>query len=225
MNLVIGTFERCYMPSASQSTLSYSSPCGDECPQSPSPDNVDYTSDALQPHAMLSVDEFSCIKSVIGISSPYNLLALSDHINKVINITLHCINKFKFCLLQRGLDKSILEWICNKNIGGYSPTLRVRALDSRALKAKSWRCCRCLNFFRSSQSSAPAPQSMSSATSSSNSFAKHFPRVVLYHGTEDVSVPAAICEEFRDALVAAGVQDVTQVMYNGYSHTDPILER
>ena len=69
------------------------------------------------------VDEMSCktleldaIKLFVGVSGPYNILSLSSHMQ------------------SRGLDHSILKWICKGDIARYSPTLHLdRIMKDAAL--------------------------------------------------------------------------------------------
>ena len=59
------------------------------------------------------------IKLFIGISGPYNLLALSSHMQ------------------SRGLDHSILKWICRGDVKKYSPVLHLDSIMSSCLSSVS----------------------------------------------------------------------------------------
>ena len=52
---------------------------------------------------------------------------------------------------------------------------------------------------------------------------RRVPPIFLFHGTADLSVPCHIAEEFYDALKTAGYR-VQMKLYEGKSHTDPIIE-
>jgi hypothetical protein len=56
--------------------------------------------------------DLSVIKLYIGISGPYNLQSLSNHVQ------------------GRGLDHSILEWICRGDLRRYSPSIQIEELLS-----------------------------------------------------------------------------------------------
>lgn len=124
----------------------------------------------------LSANELQHIKLIVGVSGPYNLQSLNDH--------LHI----------RGLDASILNWICKGNIDKYSPTLHLKktvdffSVKSRLMKEKL-----------------------------------HFPYVALFHGSDDKTVPAAISDELQSQFQRAGIDSECHI-YDGYSHTDAILE-
>ena len=70
------------------------------------------TSDPFDDHDALKLSE---IKLFIGVSGPYNLQALSSHMQ------------------SRGLDHSILKWICRGDIEKYSPTIQLDAVMARML--------------------------------------------------------------------------------------------
>jgi hypothetical protein len=63
--------------------------------------------------------DLTVIKLFIGISGPYNLLALSSHMQ------------------SRGLDHSILKWICRGDIKKYSPVLHLDSIMSTWLSTAS----------------------------------------------------------------------------------------
>jgi Carboxylesterase family len=63
--------------------------------------------------------DLTVIKLFIGISGPYNLLALSSHMQ------------------SRGLDHSILKWICRGDVKKYSPVLHLDSIMSRCLSTAS----------------------------------------------------------------------------------------
>ena len=59
--------------------------------------------------------KLSEIKLFVGVSGPYNLLALSAHMQ------------------SRGLDHSILKWICRGDVEKYSPALQLDAVMAQTL--------------------------------------------------------------------------------------------
>jgi hypothetical protein len=63
--------------------------------------------------------DLTVIKLFIGISGPYNLLALSSHMQ------------------SRGLDHSILKWICRGDVKKYSPVLHLDSIMSSCLSTAS----------------------------------------------------------------------------------------
>jgi prenylcysteine alpha-carboxyl methylesterase len=50
------------------------------------------------------------------------------------------------------------------------------------------------------------------------------PRMSIFHGTADRTVPCSVSEQFGASLREAGLEAVEYVAYQDWSHTDPILE-
>jgi prenylcysteine alpha-carboxyl methylesterase len=120
--------------------------------------------------------DLSDIKLVMGISGPYNLQALGHHLHR------------------RGLDSSILEWICRSDILKYSPTLAFQnIIDMRKSSTKHVKPLKC------------------------------FPPLALLHGKKDQTIPSDICVEFASTMQAGGVP-VTVQLFSESNHTDAILE-
>lgn len=136
----------------------------------------------------LSLAEFSCIKSFIGISGPYNLKSMMSHIH------------------IRGLDASILNSICQNQVELFSPSLCLRKMIFGD------------EYDNNSQVNSTYPFNIHIPA-----ILSHFPRVLLVHGSEDMSIPIHVCQEFADLLKYGNV-DVELKIYDGYSHTDPIVE-
>lgn len=57
----------------------------------------------------------------------------------------------------------------------------------------------------------------------SSDILSRFPPVALLHGTEDMSIPSEVCSELAGVLRSGGAQ-VCTTLFDGWSHTDPILE-
>lgn len=131
--------------------------------------------DKLSPK--LTCSDLEKIKLVIGVSGPYNLQVLQSHLHK------------------RGLDTSIVNWICNDDVVKYSPTLRLQKINDQ-LKQR---------------------------TPLHSHVIRQFPKVGLFHGTFDASVPCIVSEECAKTLEDNGI-DVSLYKYDGFSHTDLILE-
>jgi len=110
---------------------------------------------------------FNAIKMYIGVSGPYNLQSLRDHLHK------------------RGLDSSILDWICRSDLAHYSPTLRLKEFISS-----------------------------SSSSSSSNTCFEKFPFVSLFHGCDDKTIPESNMEELAQVLRLGGAK-VSVCTYKG----------
>lgn len=98
---------------------------------------------------------------------------------------------------QRGLDAFIIRWICKGDVNRYSPTEALREF---------------IIAQRSCQHNSP-----STALSD-------FPEVALFHGSCDVTIPSSISSELQAVLIAGGCKNVSLRIYEGWSHTDAILE-
>eukprot|EP00475_Leptophrys_vorax_P014716 TRINITY_DN20999_c0_g2_i1.p1 TRINITY_DN20999_c0_g2~~TRINITY_DN20999_c0_g2_i1.p1 ORF type:complete len:558 (+),score=102.24 TRINITY_DN20999_c0_g2_i1:124-1797(+) len=108
------------------------------------------------------------LSSWVGISGPYNLQAIENHLHR------------------RGFYKHILGEIMENDLFKISP--------SRLLRAKGERSH--MNFL---------------------------PYIYLFHGTEDKCVPESSSLELAFVLSQLGAEVMVRV-YNGKTHTDPIIE-
>lgn len=134
----------------------------------------------------------SNIKLFIGVSGPYNLTALESHLH------------------QRGLDVSILNWICRGNIANYSPTTQLEEYAHYLVK---------LAREEHGMPASPVPHS----TSNPSSALRNLTPIALFHGSRDASIPVSICTELSDVLQSHGANVLCKI-YEGWSHTDAILE-
>mmetsp|Transcript_23232 Transcript_23232/g.41956 ORF Transcript_23232/g.41956 Transcript_23232/m.41956 type:complete len:430 (-) Transcript_23232:44-1333(-) len=97
----------------------------------------------------------------------------------------------------RGLDRRVLSSIFEAKLAAFSPTSTAKAWLEQRRKME--------------EAHEPLP-------------ASKLPPVLLVHGTGDVSVPAENAVELAEALQAAGARTVGLKLYEGKSHTDPIIE-
>jgi len=164
----------------------------------------------------------------VGISGPYNLESLSNHLNR------------------RGLPSSLLEGIFRSDLAMYSPTAMLtelvhgswsyrdtphstpvrkpNALEKEPFE-RTWR-------ERGSDSHSPMTPKATSTKNSVHSKKTRsastdelvdFPPVLLYHGKKDNTIPYRQCSELGDVLRAGGAR-VRVVLVPEWSHTDSILE-
>jgi prenylcysteine alpha-carboxyl methylesterase len=136
----------------------------------------------------LSESELEKIKLVIGINGPYNLHILDKHLHR------------------RGLDTSILHWVCNNDVDKFSPTLKFQKMSDRIKKY-----------------ALHGQHHHKNGGSTSHRKIPSFPSIALYHGSNDATVPCDISVEFAHVLKENGM-DVTINVYENLSHTDLILE-
>lgn len=133
------------------------------------------------------------VKLYLGISGPLDLVALASHLH------------------VRGLDASILHWICRGDLRRYSPSLLLA------------------EYIASQQQCSSEPESILA----------DFPAVALFHGSEDRSIPCSISQDLHQLLSSceASANDrndssgnngksvrTSYQEYAGWSHTDAILE-
>lgn len=216
------------------------------------------------------------IKLFVGISGPYNLRALETHLH------------------YRGLDSSILEWICKGDVTRYSPTHAIAKMCGKEVLMCQCICqCICMHpepiaeehnrgLFngnnsnsnhvtsvncshdiptavarplsmseelssatdgavvviaasdsKDSRTSIGSPRTSSSSSSSPGATSggydaiqpalRGFPKLALFHGCEDMSIPASVSSQLAD--VASNAAEAPTVrLYEELSHTDPILE-
>jgi len=112
----------------------------------------------------------SSLRGFVGISGPYDLPSLGEHLE------------------QRGVNSLLLQYMCPAgDIHRYSPTLLVQSPD--------W----------------PAAAS------------DRLPKMLLFHGTEDKTVPVSSSQAFHDALEGAGAR-VTSSITPGLAHAEVIVE-
>jgi hypothetical protein len=190
------------------------------------------------------------VKLFVGVSGPYNLKALQAHLH------------------FRGLDSSIVDWICLGNVLKYSPTHSLAQLLGVTLSCQCLCQCQCAH-----PALVPAirVQAVSSSTAveavaipvesgetalSAGGFVAGkqaiagyvatseilipdhsidptkavcsgsltgFPRVALFHGCKDLSIPASVSSELASILATVGADPVLR-LYREQSHTDAILE-
>jgi len=98
---------------------------------------------------------------------------------------------------KRGLDRQVLSSVFEGRLAFFSPTRTAQAWVEQRKKVEDV------------HQSLPA---------------RNLPPVLLVHGTGDVSVPAENAIELAEALRAAGARTVEVMLYEGKSHTDPIIE-
>lgn len=163
----------------------------------------------------LSSSFLSHISMYVGISGPYNLESLGNHLNR------------------RGLPSSLLEGIFRHDLITYSPTAMLAELvhgtwsytdtphatpaqKSADVSESTW---------RESMSPLQPSKTTHSTTLSKAVSAKlaDFPPVLLYHGMRDNTIPYRQCSELGDVLRAGGAY-VRVVLVPEWSHTDSILE-
>jgi len=142
---------------------------------------------------------FRNIRLFIGISGAYDLEGLSAHLH------------------SRGLDASILSWICGGDIKHYSPTLQIPLLAEQ-IKQR-------LSRDREAASLLDANSTLTGTVHAAQTYQlfSHFPPVLLLHGSLDRSIPPSASVSFAQALVLAG-GSATVELYDGWSHTYAVLE-
>uniref|UniRef100_A0A7S1U2G1 BD-FAE-like domain-containing protein n=1 Tax=Phaeomonas parva TaxID=124430 RepID=A0A7S1U2G1_9STRA len=134
------------------------------------------------------------LKAYMGISGPFDLVNLQDHFHK------------------RGLDRSIFAGIFHGDPAAYSPARVVASWEGEApLRAASVASSTRRRRPPADGAGHPNP-------------ARLLPPMLLVHGTDDQSVPYEICLTFAEALKAAKGLEVGVRLYQGKTHTDPILE-
>lgn len=169
------------------------------------------------------------VKMFVGISGPYNLKALEAHFH------------------NRGLDSAIIEWICLRDVKKYSPTHVLADIIGHAVPCQCLCPCLCAHPLLSPEAEkgvevSPVDASTAipaeavaipaesltphkdSTITGSNKTLEGFPAVALFHGCQDVTIPASVSTELFSLLEAAGVQGPVLKLYKDCSHTDAILE-
>ena len=163
-----------------------------------------------------------CVRMFVGVSGPFNLTELESHFQR------------------RGFDSSILRLICGGDVSRYSPTEMLRSYcDSLH---RDW-----LEAHPpvAHQLSAPASMSLSHPSHSHSGRSSRtcspskagggepprrpppladFPPVALIHGSADRTIPLHICTELQRVLEEGGCRVAAPIIYEGWSHTDAILE-
>ena len=163
------------------------------------------------------------ISMYVGISGPYNLESLSNHLNR------------------RGLSSSLLEGIFRNDLAIYSPTAMLAELvhgswsfidtpHSTPARRPTLEKESSERTWRESDSpmSPKANQKATTTTKLSDNKRRStelvdFPPVLLYHGMKDHTIPYRQCSELGDVLRAGGAR-VRVVLVPDWSHTDSILE-
>lgn len=119
------------------------------------------------------------VRLYVGISGPLDLVALASHLH------------------ARGLDASILHWICAGDLHRYSPAL-VLAQYATACASSPRETDACL---------------------------RDFVPVALFHGSHDHTIPCTVSRRFAQLMQDhAGADRVWYREYEGWTHTDAILE-
>ena len=132
------------------------------------------------------------VRLFIGISGPYNLLALASHLH------------------NRGLDFSIINWICNDDVANYSPTtLLTNYIESKLPSANN------------AESTDRCNTNINNQLSST--ILEHLTPIALFHGSDDATIPVSISTELSSILQRHGATSSCKI-YKGWSHTDAILE-
>ncbi|CAM9669334.1 unnamed protein product, partial [Ectocarpus fasciculatus] len=93
-----------------------------------------------------------------------------------------------------------------------------RGLDSAIIE---WICLRDVKKYSPTHVLADI---IGHAVPCSNKTLEGFPAVALFHGCQDVTIPASVSTELFSLLEAAGVQGPVLKLYKDCSHTDAILE-
>jgi acetyl esterase/lipase len=103
--------------------------------------------------------------------------------------------------------------------GPYDLTAMVDHFADRGLDPKilNW-------IFQSSLSQYSPTIVAKNLIESGTSLRNHFPNTCVIHGSTDISVPLHIGTSFCEALEGLDV-DSSMLVYEGWTHTDPILER
>jgi len=109
---------------------------------------------------------------------------------------------------QRGLDGFILRWICKGDVSRYSPTEALREFI----------------VAHQQQQQQPSQRQRSFSNNSLSIALSDFPEVSLFHGSCDATIPSSISRELQTVLVDGGCKNVSLHIYEGWSHTDAILE-
>ena len=155
----------------------------------------EYTSSTLTPCSACDenyqlTDFLSRVRLFIGISGAYDLEGLSAHLH------------------SRGLDASILAWICDGDIKHYSPTTQIPLLAAQIEQ--------CSFGYLATNGEGRGISEVYRAFS-------RFPPVLLLHGSSDSSIPPSASVDLAKALLSAGGSATVQ-LYDGWSHTYAVLE-
>jgi prenylcysteine alpha-carboxyl methylesterase len=147
------------------------------------------------------------VRLYIGISGPLDLVALSAHLH------------------SRGLDASILHWICRGSLNRYSPSLILAQFADY--------------FYSNQQVENDDNKKKSDGNDTEQDLKKpngddteqdllplsDFVPVALFHGSRDKSIPCTLSRRLAQLLQNhAGVQRVLYREYEGWTHTDAIVE-
>ena len=138
------------------------------------------------------------IRLFIGISGAYDLEGLSAHLH------------------SRGLDASILSWICDGDLVRYSPTLRIPVIADDVAST----CKASITAPRFDETGGLLNGCV--ADQACKPFLR-FPPVLLLHGSSDRSIPPSASVDLAKALLSAGGSATVQ-LYDGWSHTYAVLE-
>ena len=163
----------------------------------------EYTSSTLTPCSACDenyqlTDFLSRVRLFIGISGAYDLEGLSAHLH------------------SRGLDASILSWICDGDLVRYSPTLRIPVIADDVAST----CKASITAPRFDETGGLLNGCV--ADQACKPFLR-FPPVLLLHGSSDRSIPPSASVDLAKALLSAGGSATVQ-LYDGWSHTYAVLE-
>ena len=160
-----------------------------------------------QPFALLS-----SVRRFIGVSGPYNLTELESHFQR------------------RGLDASILRLICGGDVSRYSPVEILRTYCESTRRQQRVMVAEQLDY--PSVRSSPSRRNRSRIDYEEFDGCpalplpplSDFPPVSLIHGSNDRTIPVGICMELQQVLSDGGCKITPANIYQGWSHTDAILE-
>lgn len=144
-------------------------------------------------------DVLGLVKLFVGISGPYDLLSLADH------------------LQERGLDSSILGWICRGDMARYSPASRLKQIllidDDDGNDSNSYK-------------NSPSNTSSQSGQKERAMWVKRqLPPFALFHGGKDTTIPCHLSRSLHSLLSCDKARlKASYREYVEWSHTDAILE-
>ena len=146
----------------------------------------------------------SQLAGYIGVSGPYDLVAMAPHVHKrgLSTAVMHSI--FKVPVLVDDVEDCI-----GSSLPESSLLLHTHDYNETARRLVSCSPARLLRRMESSQAAALS----------------QLPRIVLLHGTADETCPHNLAVDFRDAIFEScpGVECELR-LYEGKTHTSPILE-
>ena len=151
----------------------------------------------------------SQLAGFIGISGPYDLIAMAPHIHKrgLSTSVMHSI--FKLPVIDIETDDDILF-----DASSLPPSSFMEAPDYAETARRLVSC-----------SPTRLIQRMKTRPMQAASLAAQLPRITMLHGTADATCPHFLAVEFRDAVLSACPDHYCELrLYEGKTHTSPILE-